>query len=422
LLRSSGLQEGIYYSHSEYPRNSFSIIFLNARPPFNPDKILKTLLKLWNMYGKLRRGIIPDLGTAKKNPHHGNLSVLMGYGPRFFEIDGLGKGKPSYLDEQLLFQEPKLGGDPILPGVGLRYDDEATYDDISRAHFIFQFIGDTQLSTNRPIVETWKLLRKIDMDGSSAPMVMSSFFTGFNRPDGRGWLGFHDGVSNIRSPERLRKIQIDRRDLSPKDYWTALGTYMAFLRVNIDLTVWESIPVPDQEKIVGREKTTGCPLIKIDQRDNNIFAGGCPAPGTTEIIDPGNERFRGYGPKYGVRNMYSSVTSGPENSHVGRMRSVPDQIFRQGFEFLEAINKYPYFRVGLNFVSFQGGTDRIFRIIKHGFDRVNFAGNPMEVISGSDKLLSVRAAGIFLVPPFSRGEDLPGDTIFAKGQLTGKSY
>jgi Dyp-type peroxidase family len=374
------------------------------------------------MYGRLRRGIMPDLGTAKKNPHHGNLSVLMGYGPKSFEIGGLGKRTPSYLDEQLLFQEPKLGGDPILPGVGLRYDADATSNDISKDHFIFQFIGDTQLSTNRPIVETWKLLRKIDMDGSSAPMVMRSFFTGFNRPDGRGWLGFHDGVSNIRSSERLRKIQIDRRDLNPDDYWTASGTYMAFLRVTVDLTVWESIPVSDQEKLVGREKTTGCPLIKIDQRDNNIFAGGCPVPGTSEIIDPGNERFREYGPTYGTRNMYSSVTPRPENSHVGRMRSVPGQIFRQGYEFLEAINNYPYFCVGLNFVSFQGGTDRIFRIIKHGFDRVNFAGNPMKAISGSDKLLSVRAAGIFLVPPFSRGEEFPGDTIFAKGQLTGKVY
>jgi deferrochelatase/peroxidase EfeB len=372
------------------------------------------------MYGELQKGIVPDLG-ASKNPHRGNLSVLMGYGPKSFEIDGLSKRKPSYLDEQLLFQEPKFGGDPILPGVGLRYDDDATSNDISKDHFIFQFIGDTQLSTNRPIVETWKLLRKIDMDGSSSPMVMRSFFTGFNRPDGRGWLGFHDGVSNIRSSERLGKIQIDRRDLSPDDYWTASGTYMAFLRVTIDLTVWESIPVPDQEKIVGREKTTGCPLIKTDQRDNNIFAGGCPAPGTSEIIDPGNERFRGYGPA-GVRNAYSSNTSGPENSHVGRMRRVPDQIFRQGYEFLEAINDYPHFRVGLNFVSFQGGTDKIFRIIKHGFDRVNFAGNPMKAIPGSDKLLSVRAAGIFLVPPFSRGEEFPGDTIFAKGQLTGKKY
>jgi deferrochelatase/peroxidase EfeB len=412
LLRTYGLQQGIYYSHSDYPRNSFSVIFLNARPPCNPRKIRETLLKLWRMYSKLQKGIVPDVGTAKKNPHHGNLSVLMGYGPRFFEIDGLKKRKPSHLNEEWLFQEPKLGGDPILPGVGLKYAEDVTSNDISNDHFIVQFIGDTQLATNRPVVETWKLLRKIDMDGSSAPMVMRSFFTGFNRPDGRGWLGFHDGVSNIRSSERLKKIQIDKQNLNPDDYWTALGTYMVFLRVTIDMTIWESISVADQERIVGREKTTGCPLIRVDERGSNLFAGGCPVPGTSEIIERGNERYREYGPTYSGRNVSPRLTSDSEKGHVARMRNVPDRIFRQGYEFLEAINNYPYFRVGLNFVSFQGGTDKVYRIIKHGFDRVNFGGDPVKVIPGTDKLLSVRAAGIFLVAPFCRGEEFPGDIIF----------
>ena len=69
--------------------------------------------------------------------------------------------------------------------MGLKYSDEITSNNVAGAHFVFQFIGDTQLATNRPVVETWKLLRKIEMDGSSAPMGMRSFFTGFNRPDGR---------------------------------------------------------------------------------------------------------------------------------------------------------------------------------------------------------------------------------------------
>lgn len=371
-------------------------------------------MQLWRMYIKLQKGIVPDINMPKRNPHHGNLSVLMGYGPNFFETVGLKKRKPLFLNEKWLFQKPKQGGDPILPGVGLKYADNIPSDDVGKADFIFQFIADTQLATNRPIVETWKLLRKIDNNMFQSPIVMRSFFTGFNRPDGRGWLGFHDGVSNLRSSERLRKIQIDRRDLNPDDYWTASGTYMAFLRMTIDITLWESIPVPDQEKIVGREKSTGCPLIRIDNRGKNIFAAGCPVPGTSEIIDSGNKRFREYRPTYGVRNVYSNAISSPKMSHVGRMRNVPVQIFRQGYEFLEAIDNHPYFRVGLNFVSFQSGTDRLFRIIKHGFDRVNFAGEPTKVIPGTDRLLSVQAAGIFLVPPFSRGEEFPGETIFGK--------
>jgi Dyp-type peroxidase family len=364
------------------------------------------------MYGNLQKGIMPDL-PIKKSSHHGNLTVLLGYGPKFFEINGLRKRKPEQLSAQWLFEEPELGGDPILSGIGLKYGESITSNDIGKAQFVFQFIADTQLATNRPIVETWKLLRKIDTDGSSAPMVMRSFFTGFNRPDGRGWLGFHDGVSNIRSSERLKNIQIRKQNLNPEDQWTSSGTYMAFLRISIDLESWESVPIAEQERIVGRQKTSGCPLIKIDERGNNVFAGGCPVIGTQEIIEKGNERFRVYGPTQN-ENTYQATASNPVKSHVGRMLKTPNRIFRQGYEFLETINNYPYFRVGLNFVSFQGSTERIFRIIKYGFDQVNFGGNPVDRIPGTDKLLSVMGAGVFLVPPFVRGEEFPGEVAFGR--------
>ena len=412
LLRVPGPQQGIYYSHRDNPRNSFSIIFLDARPPHHPGGIRETLVKLWKIYGELQKGVTSDMDTSIKSPHHGNLSVLLGYGPSFFEIGGVKRKKPFHLKREWLFEDFRSGGDPILPGVGLKYANEITSNDIAEAHFVFQFIADTQLVTNRPIVETWKLLKKIDMDGSSAPMVMRSFFTGFSRPDGRSWLGFHDGVSNIRSSERLKRIQIDRRNLDPNDHWTAQGTYMAFLKIAINMRIWESISIPEQERLVGRQKSTGCPLVNVDGKGNNIFAGGCPVPGTREIIEKGNERFREYWPALHRRNIEHYNTPNAEASHVGRMRRNPDLIFRQGYEFIEAIKSDPYFRVGLNFVSFQGGTDKLIKVIKYGFDRVNFAGNPLKPISGADNLLSVLAAGIFLVPPFKRGEAFPGSVVF----------
>ena len=56
------------------------------------------------MYGQLQKGIIPDLGM-KKSSHHGNLTVLLGYGPKFFEINGLRKRKPAQLNEERLFED-----------------------------------------------------------------------------------------------------------------------------------------------------------------------------------------------------------------------------------------------------------------------------------------------------------------------------
>ena len=121
------------------------------------------------MYNNLQKGVLPDL-LAGKNPQDGTLSVLFGYSPGFFGITGL-KRKPLQLREEWLFQRVKLGGEPILPGVGLRYGDDITCNDIANDHIVVQFIGDTQLVTNRPIVETWKLLRKIDKDGFQPPWL-----------------------------------------------------------------------------------------------------------------------------------------------------------------------------------------------------------------------------------------------------------
>lgn len=413
---ATGLQDGIYYSHNDYARNSYSIVFLRAREEVEGARIRKTLSKLWRTYLSLQEELVSGLRIKNTYAKHSTLSVLMGYGPKFFQIKGLAKLKPKYLDDEWLFRSPSLGGGPIISNVGLKYSEEVKSNEVANDHVAIQFIGDTHLATHRAVVETWKVLRKIDIEESSAPLIMRSFYTGFNRPDGRGWLGFHDGVSNIKSTERLKQIQINKNTLDPVDYWTANGTYMAFLRISIDLAIWESIPIKEQERIVGRQKSTGCPLVRIDERDKNVFAAGCPISDTSDINERGNEQFRDYSqrPPYQKRNVNTGPGASVQKSHVGRLSNAPVRIFRQGYEFLEAIESYPYFRVGLNFVSFQRGTDRLYRSIEYGFGGTNFGGDSTSLFPGSDKLLSVFAAGLFLVPPFSRGEGFPGDIILAE--------
>ena len=45
LSTASSLQDGIYYSHNDSPRNSFSIVFLRAREEFESADIRHTLSK-----------------------------------------------------------------------------------------------------------------------------------------------------------------------------------------------------------------------------------------------------------------------------------------------------------------------------------------------------------------------------------------
>jgi Dyp-type peroxidase family len=418
------LQQGIYYLPGSTPGNSFAVVFLRATEIYEAAKIRQTLSNLWQMYSKLQKGFVPDLDVKTKNPYHGNLSILIGYGPKIFEIKGIRKTKPSYLTDQWLFRQPMNGGGGgVLEDVGLKYADDIISNDVVNDHVIIQFIGDSQMVTHRAVVETWKALRKVETNSLGAPMTMRSFYTGFNRPDNRSWLGFHDGVSNISSSDRTAAILIDKKDLDAIDYWTTGGTYIAFLRIIIDLSIWDNVAVKQQERIVGRDKATGCPIIDIDEHDNNVQAKGCPTKGTYEITDDGNEQFRNYSVDNFQKKMSSNYDTELEKSHIGRIHKTYDKsnknyvfgrIFRQGYEFLESTEKYPYFRLGLNFVSFQGGSDRIFRILKYGLGGANFGGDSVNPVHGINKLLSVRGAGLFLVPPFQRGEEFPGEIIFTE--------
>ena len=105
-------------------------------------------------------------------------------------------------------------------------------------------------------------------------LIMTKFFTGFQRNDSRGWLGFHDELSNLRpGKERRRAIFIDRwnNQLRHRDMWTVGGTYLAFLRIEIDLELWNRIDRHHQEFIVGRNKISGIPLIGVTKKGNPLY-------------------------------------------------------------------------------------------------------------------------------------------------------
>ena len=421
------LQKGIHYLENERPHESFSMVFLRLENVSDMSLVRNTLLLLWKMYGDLEKGIVKESHTKNsKNLHHGNLSVLIGYGPTLFDLAGIKKVRPSYLESKWLFKKPEAkGGGPLLDDIGLCYSSDIVQNTVAGEHIVIQFMADTQLATHRAVVETWKILRGINSSLDNKNMVVpQNFFSGFNRPDRRGWLGFHDGISNIRPGERLKVIAINGHDLNITQKWTLNGSYLAFLRIGIDLSIWESIDRIDQERIIGRDKFTGCPLAgTYDKGDvkKNIVIRGCPVSGTSEVTENGNEFFREHPPYGAQRNLSGSVSDKLlEKSHIGRMykrasylknQNQPNRIFRQGYEFLEPIATDPYFRAGLNFVSFQGRIENLYNLLRYGLGKTNFGGDDQMPISGLNSLLSVRAAGIFYVPPYNEAEQFPGERI-----------
>lgn len=396
------LQDGIYYDRGERPGDAFGMLFLRAADGASATDVGGALGDLWTLWQGLRRGEVP--GLEGLSVPTGNLTALVGFGVKLFELPGARRPTPQGLGPSTRFRSPRPeGGGPLLRGGGLHYDAGITANHATEEVAV-QLVADTELAVHRAVVETTRLLR------TRPALQVAAFSRGFQRDDARSWIGFHDGISNLRSgDQRAGAITIGRENAAaPDDAWTIGGTYLSFLRITIDLALWDGIDVATQERLVGRDKRTGAALASLGADGQPLRQAGCPVAGTQTVADQGNERFREPPPVSEPALRATHVQRA--NQHRGPIEEPGSlRLYRQGYEFLDATG--PDVIVGLNFVSFQDSIDRVTRVLTQPdwLGGVNFGGGA----EGLDdpELLHVQAAGVYLVPPRAAGDGLPGGEV-----------
>jgi deferrochelatase/peroxidase EfeB len=406
------LQEGIYHQSRARPGAFFGILFLRVDPEQPAAKARAVLARLWARYRQLRKGELPQL-PGHPVPH-GDLSVLIGFGLNLFNRNDIRTRAPPELERFGRFRSPEPGGGGLLlTGSGLRYATDVTQNPATE-DIAIQLIANSQLAVNRGIVETWDLLTTNESPaaGVPPPVQLGAFYLGFQRDDGRSWIDFHDGVSNLRSADRPSVIEI-KPAADPAHSWADGGTYLTFVRTEVDIAAWRSIPRSTQERLVGRDKLTGAPLERVAGRAN-VSVTGCPVPGTTEVIERGNEAFREPAAVTNPTILASHVQRA--NHHVPNPADPNSlRVYRQGYEFLESSPNAPGFRAGLNFVAFTDTPQRLARMLTTAgwLAETNFGGrvgtgrNPNRA-----EILTIRAAAVFLAPPETDGESFPGAHAF----------
>lgn len=389
-------QEGLFHAPGMRPLSCFTILFLRAKKDASALDVGKAMGALWIRYQDLKKGRLPDIAPVLVPT--GGLTVLVGFGMRAFQLPGA-RQEPVELGKRAQFLSPlPSGGGSLLPASGLNYDTDVV---INRAteDIAVQFIADTQLAVHRAVVETWKFLHD---QGDQSALMLAGFYSGFSREDGRSWIDFHDGLSNMKSDQRASAMAI--KTATEADSWTKGGTYMAFMRVGVDLSAWRRLSVEQQELVVGRAKHSGCPFQSVDAQGRGVPVAGCDA-------NPTNEDF--HEPPEGVGDPALKLSHVQRANHHRRNVERDDslRIYRQGYEFLESIEMAPGFRAGLNFVSFQDTPRRLTRMLTTPgwLGSTNFGGED----GSHGGLLRVRAAGIFLVPPVNNGDPFPGASIFS---------
>lgn len=409
---ASVLQEGIYHAPGKRPGRFFGLLFLRAAPGSTAQDAASALGDLWEIYAGLKAGRLPDLEGVQLPGADDNLTLLLGLGRNSFALDGTALPRPRGLGDEFLFRsaEPS-GGGPLLRGSGLRYAPDVRANTATE-HFCVQAIADTKLAVDRVVVETWKALSdRADPQSGTPPLALTTFYLGFQRNDHRSWIDFHDGLSNLRIEDREAVITVAPG--SDED-WAAGGTYLAFLRLAVDLVGWRGLSRRDQELAVGRDKLTGCAITAVDGEQLESDPG-CPVAGT-QIWEQPNDAPFAEPPESDDPVIKASHVQ--RANHHQRPASDPGsrRIFRQGYEFLEWSPSTPGFSAGLNFVSFQDTPGRLLRMLtaEGWLGGTNFGGDERgrPALAG---LLSVYAAGVYFVPPVRDGARFPGETALTGG-------
>ena len=260
----------------------FSILFLRASPEAEPARIGATLGRLWSMYQGLKTGQVEDLPGHPVAP--GDLQVLVAYGTEVFQRPEAGRELPDELRTYGFPHHDMVADAPVLANSGLAYASDVG-DNVAEADIAVQLTGTTQIAVYRGVVETWKCLHDLALE--SAPgLELAGFYSGHQRDDRRSWIDFHDGINNLPKRERERAIAIKP---SPDAGWTAGGTYLAYLRVVVDLAAWRRLSRTEQEHLVGRDKLTGAPLLVGWRAGVRVPGGGhdrCPAEAATRSSAP----------------------------------------------------------------------------------------------------------------------------------------
>ena len=184
----------------------------------------------------------PDTGEAL-DLSPSRLTVTVGFGPSLFDDRfGLRSRRPAALIDLPAFPGDEL--DPTRSGGDLCI--QACADDPQVA---FHAVHDlTRLALGSATVRSLQ----VGFGRTAA--------TGAKTPSPRNLLGFRDGTDNLVSTDSGsmdRFVWVDDRTDQP---WMSGGTYLVARRIRIHLEAWDRSTLGEQERTIGRIKSTGAPL------------------------------------------------------------------------------------------------------------------------------------------------------------------
>jgi deferrochelatase/peroxidase EfeB len=335
---------------------------------------LRTLLASWAAAaGQMTNGLpigavetSPDAPPIDTGEAYGldasKLTVTVGFGPSLFDDRfGFGGHRPAALADI-----------PSLPG-------DALIDDISNGDLC------VQACANDPVVAFHVIRNFARLARGAAVMRWSQL--GFGRTSStstsqatpRNLLGFKDGTRNIKAESTGEMDDFVWVGAETDQPWMKGGSYAVTRRIRMRIESWDTDDLADQERVIGRSKTSGAPLTGKGEFDT---------PNLNAIAKDGSHVIDG-------------------DAHIALASPLTNQnkkILRRGYSFTDGIDQSTgLLDAGLFFIAYQQDPRTQFVPIQRKLGQLDLLNEYIQHTS----------SGVFAVPPgLAEAGDYYGKALF----------
>lgn len=265
------------------------------------------------------------------------LRITVGFGPRVFDLDGLGHRRPEGLVEIPPMTHDRLrpahsGGDLLLM---VAADEATTVDHAAR---LLVRDADTFATPHWVQTGSWR-----GTDGAGNPVT------------GRNLFGQIDGTGNAPLGSRELSESLWSKETGDAG-WFAGGTTLVVRRIEMNLDTWDQITRNEQQQAIGRRLDNGAPLAAV----------GIPPERAGEFDRPDFAARTGEGQLAIAADSHVRLAH-PDNN-AGR------RILRRGLNYTETVHHDgapPERSAGLVFLSYQADIATQYVPIQRSLDRAD---------------------------------------------------
>jgi deferrochelatase/peroxidase EfeB len=192
----------------------------------------------------------------------------------------------------------------------------------------------------------------------------------------RNMMGFKDGTANLKAEDATELSTHVWAQPGDGPDWMTGGSYLVSRRIRMLIEPWDSTPLTEQERVIGRTKGNGAPLGRSDEFSVLNLQGQSGEP----AIDP----------KAHVRLAH------PTSNHGAKL-------LRRGYSFVDGTDEYGRLDAGLFFLAYQRDPRAQFVTIQQ-----SLAGKGNDALN---EYITHVGSGLFACPPGVAAGAFWGETL-----------